>query len=66
MNGELCQFCGKDFKRLQGHIWRCKNKLHLSTPRVDSNHGNINVIEHSRDYYVHNVARSIVVTPRLN
>ena len=38
---ELYPFCGKDFKSLGRHKWRCKEKLHTTPSTTQGNHDNI-------------------------
>ena len=37
----LCPFCGKDFKSLGKHKWRCEEKLHTTLSITQGNHDNI-------------------------
>ena len=38
-----CEYCGKDFKSLGRHVWRCKQKVLLNNVVTIGNHRNADI-----------------------
>ena len=60
VSGQECQFCGKHFKTLSKHIWRCPSKLHQQTLQLDRNHGNDRILVNTNEFNIETAERSIV------
>ena len=45
VNAVECEYCGRDFKSLGRHVWRCKQKVILDDVNIIETNSNIDIPE---------------------